>query len=804
MIRHYFKAILRHLIRDKLFSVINIAGLSIGLACCILILLFIKDELSYDQWHLQKDHIYQLTCVRTEQDGRSEKFAIAALAQGPAFRAGIGEIREFVRVRPGDVIIKKDNDLFNENGTWVDPSFFSVFSFPLLSGDPHSALADPHSVVLSERAAFKYFGTVQAMGKILSLQMNGRFEPFVVSGVARDAPPNSSIQFNMLLSFPYYEALYPDNGWMWVSFPTYFLVEPRADIKAIEQKMRRIYESQAKDELDLNHLAGYQNRFEWGLAPMVSMHLQKEYQGVPGASDPVYSYILSGISLFILLIACINFINLSIAQSLRRRREIGIRKVIGGRQSQLILQFLGESMLTCLLAFLLALLLARLILPVFCQMINRQLDLSYLVDGGLILELVGLFLLTGVAAGVYPAMIQSRSRPADILSGNQQVGGRGYFARGLVVLQSALATFLITATLFIYAQLNLLMQTDLGYHDEGLLTFTLHRGIQNRSVMEYYRSALSRVPGVLSAGYQNIGHFGGKTLAGNKELTATYVRVDEAYLPTLGVRLAGGRNFSAVYAADSADAVLVNETFVRQAGWTDAVGKTIDYMNIPGWGTRRVMVVGVVRDFHYESLKKRIEPMVFTQEASLPLGKMWVRIAPGHTAATVLALEKTFRQLDPDHPFFYQFVDDANRRDYEPENRWKQIISFGAVIVILIAGTGLFALSMLSAQKRKKEIGIRKVLGASVAGLSCVLARDFAGWIVLGFVIALPAGWMAMHAWLQNFPYRVSLSWWRFVLAGGVSFLLAMLTISYQVVRAAMASPVYALTEHGSPAGRKK
>lgn len=779
--------------REKLFPVINIAGLSIGLACCILILLFIKNELSYDRWHRQKEHIYQLTCIRTEQDGTSEKFAIAALVQGPAFRAGIGEITEFVRVRPGDVIVKKDNDLFNEDGTWVDPSFFSVFSFPLSSGDRNTILADPHSVVLSERTAIKYFGTVQAMGRILTLEMNGRFEPFVVSGVAKDAPPNSSIQFNMLLSFPYYEKLYPDNGWMWVSFPTYFQITPGADIKSIERKMERIYESQAKDELDLNHLAGYQNRFEWGLAPMTSMHFQKDYQGVPGASDPIYSYILSGIALLILLIACINFINLSIAQSLKRRREIGIRKVIGGRRDQLMLQFLGESMLTCSLAFLLALLFAGLTLPVFCRMINKQLELSYLVDGRLIVELLGLFLLTSLAAGLYPAMIQSRFRPAEILSGSERVAAGGYFARGLVVLQFALATFLMIATLFIYAQMDLLTRTDLGYRDEGLLSCTINKGVQNRQVMDYDRDVFSRLPGVTGAGYQNIGHFAGKTLAGNKELMATYVRVDEGYLPALGVRLISGRNFSAAYAADSTDAVLVNETFVHQAGWTDGVGKTVDYMNIPGWGTKRITVVGVVKDFHYESLKKRIEPMVFTQQSSLPLGKMWVRIAPGHTAATVLALEKAFRLLDPDHPFSYQFVNDANQRDYAPENRWKQIITFGAVIVLLIAGTGLFALSMLAAQKRKKEIGIRKVLGASVAGLSGLMARDFADLIVFAFLLAAPAGWMAMHAWLQNFPYRVSLSWWRFVLAGGISFLLAMLTISFQVVRAARTNPVHSI-----------
>jgi putative ABC transport system permease protein len=793
MIRHYFKTAFRRMARNKVLSAINIAGLSIGLACCVLILLYIKDEFGYDHFHKQKDLIYQLTCVRTEQDGKSEKFAIAALVQGPAFKEGIPEIREFVRVNSGDAILKKEGDLFSEHVSWVDPAFFKVFSFSLISGDRNTVLSDIHNVVLSRQAAIKYFGTLQAVGRTLLLEMGGRFEPFLVSGVVEDAPEGSSIRFNMLLSFPYYEELHPDNGWMWVSFPTYFLMAPHADIQRVEQKMQKIYELQAKDEIDLNHLAGYQNKFSWGLAPMTVMHLQKDYQGVPDASDPIYSYILSGIAFFILLIACINFVNLSIAQSLKRSREIGVRKVFGGRRGQLVAQYLGESMVTCFFSLVLALGLASLALPVFDGMTGKQLSFPDLFEWRLIPGGIGLLLLTGLAAGFYPATILSGFRPVEVLAGRGQAGGKSYFARSLVVIQFALATFLITAVLFMQGQFNLLTQADLGYSDENLLSFTLDRGVQNKPLMEYYRSALSGVPGVLSGGYQNIGHFGGKTRANNKEFTATYVRIDEGYLPTLGVGLAGGRNFSSDHPGDSAAAVLVNQTFVEQAGWKDAIGRTIDYMNIPVWGEHRVTVAGVVKDYHYESLKKKIEPMVFTQEASLPLGKMWIRIRPGHTAATVLALEKVFRQLNADQPFQYAFADEVNRRLYEPERRWKQIITLGAVITILIASTGLFGLSMLTAQKRKKEIGIRKTLGASVMGLSGLIAKDLIRLVLAAFVIALPLGWIVMHDWLQNFPYRVSLSWWRFLAAGGMTFLIAMVTVSYHVIRAAMANPVYAL-----------
>jgi putative ABC transport system permease protein len=793
MFRNYSKIAVRNLRKNITFSVINIAGLGIGLACCILIFLYIKDELSFDRFHEQKEHLYQLTCLRSEQDGSQKKFAIAALVQGPAFKREIPEIQAFTRVNPKDIVIKNGAGIFNEQITWVDNDFFQIFTFPLIDGNAKTALKEYRTIVLSETAALKYFGTERATGKTLKLEINGKFEPFTVSAVAKNAPQNSSIRFNILAPFAYYEAANPDNGWMWVSFPTYFLLSPGANIRNVAHKMDQVYLARAKDEINLNNLAGYNNHFSWSLQPLTAMHLNTEYEGTPGASDPIYSYILSGIAIFILLIACINFINLTVAQSLKRGKEIGIRKVIGSKRSQLILLFLGESALICLVAFVLAVVLAALALPVFNDLANKKLSLFYLFDWKLIAGFVLLFLITGFAAGFYPALVLSGFNPADALSGKPGLGGRNVLAKSLVVIQFALATFLIISTLFIYAQFNLLTKTSVGYPDQNLLSFTVSQGIRSKPVMDLYQSELSKVPGVLSIGYKNIGHFGGKTQAGNKELTATYEHIDARYLPALGAAIIAGRNFSPEFPSDSTTSVLINQTLADQVGWKNPIGKTIDYMNFPAWGSRKVTVIGLVKDYHNESLKEKIQPMIFTGESSMPLGQMIVRIRPVYIASTLLAMEKTWHRLNPDHPFEYEFRDEANRRSYEAENKWKQIITFGAVITIFISSIGLFGLARLSAKKREKEIGVRKVLGASVGELAGMLSKDFARLVLIAFVIAIPVGWLVMHRWLQNFAYRVELSWWRFVVAGIISLIIAMLTVSYQAVRAASANPVKSL-----------
>lgn len=793
MLRHYFITVTRNLGRNKWVSAMNIGGLALGLACSLLILLYLKNELGYDRFHQNRDHLYQLTCIRSEQDGSSERFAIAAQVQGPAFKQEVPEIKAYVRVMDQDVVIRNGDQLFNERATWVDPDVFSVFSFALTAGSSRTVLSGNHNVVLTETAARKYFGGADAMGRQLLFEINGRFEPFVVSGIALDPPANSSIQFTVLLPFPYYQQMNPDNGWMWVSFPTYFLLAPGADIPAVDKKIQQVYRSKAQDEINLNTLAGYHNRFDWALLAMTSMHFRTGYKGTPDASDPVYAYILSGIALFVLLIACINFINLAIAQSLKRSREIGIRKVIGGRRGQLLLQFLGESMAMSGLAFVLAIGLAAVALPAFGTMAGRSLRLWSLVDWSLVVELLALVLATGLAAGLYPAMVLSGFRPVEVLGGTLPRTGKNRLARVLVIVQFALATLLITSTFFVYSQFRLLTTTSTGYDDKDLLSFTVPQGVNNKLVMDLYQRELSAVAGVASAGYQNIGRFGGKTLVNGKEFAARYVRIDDGYPATLGVRLVRGRAFSAAFPGDSAVSALVNETLVRRAGLGDAIGRTIDYLNLPGWGTRRLTIVGVLRDFHYSSLKEPVEPMVFLQDNAIPLGKMLLRLKPDGVPATLVALDRRFHQLDADRPFAYEFADGVNQRAYEPEARWARIIATGAGITVLVAMTGLFGLSLFMIHKRKKEISVRKVMGATAWQLASLVAFDFGRLVILAFLIAIPASYRVMWDWLQAYPYRISLSWWRFGLVGLVILSIALLTVSYHAIRAAVANPVHSL-----------
>lgn len=793
MLTNYLKLTIRNLKRNKLFTFINIAGLSVGLTCCILILLYTKDEVSYDRFHANKDHLYQLTCSRIEKDNSTEKFAIAAMVQGPEFKRAIPEIKAFTRVNEKSLVVKKGNDIFTENITWVDDNFFSSFSFPLTSGNTRSVLSGYNSMVLTDETAKKYFGSADAVGKSLQIEINGQFESFIVSGIAKRAPLNSSIRFNILLPFKHLETVSPDNGWMWVSFPTYFLLQPGANLRAVEAKMAEVYKTQAKSEIDMNHLAGYDNKFVWSLRPFVEMHLNTEYEGAPKASNPVYSYILSAIAIFILTIACINFVNLTIAQSLKRGKEIGIRKVLGSLRTQLIRQFLGESIILCFGAFVLAIGMAQFILPLFNEVANKQLNLSYLFDYKLFIAFISLFLITSLVAGFYPAVVLSGFNPVQILNNRKAYGGKNRLTKGLVIMQFALATFLIISTLFIYAQFNYLTSSDLGYNDKNLVEFNVNKAVMNKPLMDMLKTEFSKAPGVEQVSYRNIGKFGGKTEAGGKEITAVYEHVDENYLPALQTKILSGRNFSRDLITDADNSVLVNEGFVKAAGWTNAVGKTIDYMNLPGWGSKKVIIIGVVKDYHYTSLKEMIKPQVFTGEKSLPLGLFVVRIKPSDVPATMLAIGKVYHNLVPDQPFEYNFKSDLNKKSYEAEYKWKQIIGFGALFTIFISCIGLLGLSVLSAENRVKEIGIRKVLGASSFQVAELVSRDFIKLVLIAFLIAIPCAWYAIHHWLQNFAYKIDMSWWMFGLGGLAALLIALLTVSGQALKVAWSNPVKAL-----------
>jgi putative ABC transport system permease protein len=790
MIFSYFKIAWRNLLRNKMLSFINISGLSIGLACCMLIFLYTKDEASYDGFHAQKKDLYRLTCsIIGKEDKVENKYGIAAMVQGPAFKEGIPEIKEFVRVQDRDFIVKKGNETFNDEAVWVDQNFFSVFSFPLIEGSAKTALADIHSIVLTDETAIKYFGTKNAIGKTLELEINDKFESFTVSAIAKQSPQNSSIKFKMLLSFKYLEEKEPETGWLWLSYPTYFVMNNNANLTAVANKMKSIYDSKAKDEIIDSKKHGGGDLFVWGVQPFLAMHLDSAVAGTPGASDPIYSYILTGIAIFILLIACINFVNLSVGQSLKRSKEIGIRKVVGGQRWQLIKQFMGESFMLCFISFVLAMLLAQLSLPIFNDLSNKQLALSYLLDAKLLMGFISLFFATAIIAGFYPALVMSGFNPVKTLYNRSKFTGKNYLSKSLVVVQFALATFLIITTLFIYSQFNYISHRALGYNDKNLITVNVGQG-RNKPLMDLFKNEFAKQPGVITVAPRMGGEWVTVTKANNKEFDVKYEHVDEKYLPTLQVPILQGRNFSKDYPADSTNSVLVNETFVKEAGWKDPIGKTVDFLN---GNDVKLTVVGVVKDYHFESLKSKIKAQIFSAQPNLPFGKFVLRINNSNVPKTLAAVEKTYRSLIPNHPFQYDFKDEQNRKAYEAEEKWKEIITFAAIITIFISCIGLFGLTTLAVQKRTKEIGVRKVLGANVLQISTLVSKNFLALVIIAFLIAIPAGWYATEKWLENFAYRITINGWVFGFAALLTIAIAIVTVSFQAIKAAVANPVKSL-----------
>jgi putative ABC transport system permease protein len=533
MLKNYFKTAWRNLSRNKALSFINIAGLSIGLACCMLIFLYTKDEVSYDRFHEKKDSLFRLTCGIIDKQGKETKLGLAAMVEGPAFKQEIPEIKDFVRVKEDEFIIKNANEAFTEKVLFVDDNFFSVFSFPLLEGNAKTVFSALNSIVLAKETAIKYFGTADAVGKTLELDINNQFQPFTVSGIAKESPQNSSIKFRMLLPFKFHEKTDPETGWLWLSYPTYLVMGPKTNLAAVAAKMQKVYDAKAHDEIiDAAKHGDEGIKFKWGAQPMIQMHLDTQTEGTSDASSPVYSYILTGIAIFILLIACINFVNLNVAQSLKRSKEIGIRKVVGGQRGQLIRQFLGESFMLCSIAFLLAIIIAQSVLPLFNNLANKNLSLSYLLDFKLVASFIALFLLTGLAAGFYPAMVLSGFDPVKTLYSRSSFSGKNYLSKSLVVVQFALATFLIITTLFIYAQFDFLTHTDLGYNDKNLLEVNVGQG-RNRPLMDLFKNEFAKQPGVAMVAPRMGGEWFTRAKAAGKEFDVKYEHIDENYLPTL-------------------------------------------------------------------------------------------------------------------------------------------------------------------------------------------------------------------------------------------------------------------------------
>ena len=797
MFKNYFIVALRNLLRNKIYAFINIAGLSIGLACAMLIILYVKDEVSYDRFHANVGNIYRITTQGIDKNGgRGRKDPNTGYLQGPRFAQNIPEIKSFVRVQSGNENIKLGTEVKDQDLLLVDSTFFDVFSFPLISGNRHTCLKDPLSVVLSEDAAKKQFGTTDVIGKIVMLKDDSVFVPHKVTAVAKKSPQNSSIKFEMLLPIreSKEDALNSEN-WFNFFLNTFVVLPPQTNVQVVESKMNKFYNQDSKDAITSlkakfgNEVDNWKSNYL--LQPFLDMHMSTELpaqNGLSDASNPMYSYILSGIALFVLLIACINFINLTVARSVKRAKEIGIRKVVGGDRKQLIIQFLGESFLLCIIAFVLAIALVQLILPVFNDLSNKALALSYLFDTKLVTGYIVLFILTGLLAGFYPALVLSGYNPVQTLYSRFNLAGKNYLQKSLVVLQFALASFLIIATFTIYKQFDFLTNEKLGYDDNDLVA--VHKDFKTHDEAWLFKNELLKDPNIISVAPRNGGSWGTVAKINNDStIQFDYETVDETYLSTLKIPLVQGRNFSPDFPSDSANSVLVNESFVKQAGWKNPMGQTVNFW----YNNKKYTVIGVVKDYHYQPLNQKIGPQLFTMKPDNNYGMVYIKIKPNTAAASLQTIQKKFKQLFPLSPYSYTFMNEANLRDYEAEAKWKQIMLFGAILTIFISCIGLFGLSVLSAEKRTKEIGIRKVLGASVKRVVTILSKDFLKLVFISLIIAIPAAWLAANKWLENYPYRIALDWWLFASAGILVVLIALITVSFQAIKAAVANPVKSL-----------
>ena len=796
MFKNYFKTAWRNLARNKVYSFINVAGLSLGLACAMLIMLYVKDEVSFDRFHKNVNNIYRVV-LKSNQQGQEKERSNTGFLPGPRFTQNIPGIQSFVRVQNGVEDIKKGTEVQSQSLLYVDSNFFSIFTFPLLSGNAKTCLSEPHSIVLSEDAAKKYFATTDAVGKVLMVKEDTTFVPYKVTAVAKRCPQNSSLQFDVLL--PLKESVEDASNtanWFLGNFlNTFVVLNDKANLQKVENQMQTFF---IKDATSTYKMLA--KKFGFGadakigatyfLQPYLDMHLSTSLPANDvNSSDPMYSYLLSGIALFVLLIASINFVNLTTARSAKRAKEVGIRKVIGSNRKQLIMQFLGESFFLCTIAFLLAIVLVHLLLPLFNTLSNKALSLSYLFDAKLVAGYITLYFLTGLLAGFYPAFVLSGYDPVQTLYSRFKIAGKNYLQKSLVVLQFTLASFLIIATLIIYSQFNFLTKTDLGYDDNNLVIVNKD-GIKHTDAAVFENELLTN-PNIAGVSAKNAGYEQGAARnAADSVIQFAYETVDESYLPLLKIPLLKGRNFSKEFPADSSQSVIVNESFVKTANWKNPVGETLKF----SFDNNKIYhVIGVVKDYHFASLNEKVTPQLFTMKNDNLYGTYCIKIKPGSATESLKWIHKAFKQFYPLSPYSYTFKIDDNKKQYAEVEKWKQIILFGAILTIFISCTGLFGLSVLSAEKRTKEIGIRKVFGASVKNIVTSLSTDFIKVVVIALVIASPLAYMIANKWLQNFPYRITISWWLFASAGIIVMLIALITISFQSIKAALANPVESL-----------
>jgi putative ABC transport system permease protein len=797
MIKNYLKIAFRCLKKHKGYSFINISGLAIGMAVCMLIMIWILKELSYDRFHEKADRICRITM--DIKIGSTLHTPVSLTAAGPALVGDFAEVIRAARInRPNRISVEYKDRLFQEADVgFAENAIFDIFTFPFVSGDPKTALEAPYSVVITESMAQKYFGDEDPLGKML--RFNNEKE-FSVTGVVKDVPPNSHFQFNMLRSFQTLiaEGSVRDDMWFDLRFYTYLLLEKHANPKQLEQKLPGFIDEHLGEALKAT--GGSVQLF---LQPLKNIHLYSDFErDISANSDITYVYLFSGIALFVLLIAGINFINLSTARSATRAQEVGMRKTLGAIRSRLIGQFLGESMIHSILAMGLSIVLIKLFLPLFNSVIGSELTINFIQTPWLLAAFLGMAVIVGVFAGSYPALILSSFPPVLVLKGLLKAGGsHSRFRKILVVFQFSISIALIAGTMIVYKQILFMKNKELGFNKEHVVIIP-RMSESLRKSYQSIRGELVNLSGVIDVGASDLvpsrGHlvapFLPEGFADDQIMTMDYMDVDAHYIPTMDMEIVAGRNFSEDFATDPDESVLINETAAKKIGWENPLGKRFVFRPPPNSGGEvfYVSVIGVVKDFHMQSLRERIEPLIifYDYDSLLTLS---IRIAPDNIPHTMGLLEKKWRELDPNRPFNFLFLDDSFDSQYRREERLKTITFYFSFLAVLIGCLGLFGMASFTAEQRTKEIGIRKVLGASVSGIVRLLAKEFMLLVIAANLIAIPVAYFAMNRWLQSFAYRMEIHFLIFVLSAALSLSIALITVSYQAIRAALSNPVNSL-----------
>ncbi|MFL5774324.1 MAG: ABC transporter permease [Flavisolibacter sp.] len=788
MFKNYFRIAWRHLYKNRLYAAVNIFGLAAGIASCILIGLYVWNELSFDRFHTNGGRIVRVTWQYNFGNAET-KTALTGTKVGPEFTRRFPEVEAYVRTLKFPRVVTYENKMFDEkNFFYADSAFFTTFSFPLLEGDPKSVLQGVDKIVLTQSSAKKYFGNQSPIGKIVKVGGN---RDFIVSGIAADVPENSQMQFDFVGTFSSLNAAKTEK-WSEANYITYLLLGKGVQFKNLQSKIDNYIKQVGKEEMQLQ--AGQFSRYH--LEPLTAVHLHSDLDGFEPNNNITYIYILAAIAVLILLIACVNYTNLSTAQSAGRSAEIGMRKVMGAGKQQVFGQFIIESYLLVLLSILLGMLVAFFLLPFFNQLSGKNLPYQLLYHPATIGGLVILSVIIAFCAGAYPALVLSGGRIIQVLKSGFSYTSSGTFRKSLIIFQFVISIFLVISTIVILQQLSFIRNKDLGYNKEQILVLPV-----DRTFSEHYdetKSALLRSKGVISIGgaYEeptDIGWGDGITTKDGKNITVNALPVDEDAIRTLGMKIVSGSDYTHadVLAFDTSNngeniryTFMLNETAVKALGWTpeQAIGKTIEK-------GREGVVKAVVKDFHFRSFHEAIDPLVIFLDKRM-VGALFVRITGNNVQSTIENLGHVWKERITNRPFEYKFLDEDFDALYKTEQRTAQVFTTFSTLAILLACLGLFALTAYSMVRRTKEIGIRKILGATIPDILALVSKDFLKLVLIALILAVPIALYATHQWLQTFVYRINIQWWVFLAAGLLILAISFITISVQALKTASANPV--------------